>query len=478
MRITSSHKKTKEIRRGRISLRPLFIVACFVFFIASNGYCDLSYDLNRKGLSKMKEKNYREAIVYFESAHKADIDNRTIQKNLSTAYHYMANKDSASRAWIEAIRHEKLALRFDPNNDQINKQLSIYYNNYALEEADKGNFRLGVENLKYALKYSPKAMDIRKNLYYVTIKYARHLSKKKNSHKAIMQAKEATKLLPMEKEAYIFLGDLYYKNDRFIDSLKYWNKALKIDPNNKDLLERVEKLKREKIVEGDFDTKKKRFFKIRYDKELKPEYVKAISDILDDARALVRKEFSLTTTVTIPVIVYQAEEFHGATAQSHWTQGLYDGKIRIREQDISRTDKALRRILYHEYAHAILYLNFGNSIPAWLHEGFAQYNEPEFILSRADKRVLKTYLKDAKFNLNNLNSMFKEKENIDVIQRAYLESRLFFGYLIDKYGKYKMKRALKLIDTGSLWDEALKEVYHRNIKRFNSDFNEYLDEIL
>ena len=336
-------------------MRPFFLVACFILIMTSSGYCDLASDLNRKGLAKMKEKNYREAIVYFESAHKANINNRTIQKNLSAAYHYMASKDSQNKAWIEAIRHEKLALRFDSNNDRINKQLSIYYNNYALEQAAKGNFKFGVENLKYALKYSPKAMDVRKNLYYVTIKYARYLSEKKNSHKAIAEAKAAIKLLPMETEAYIFFGDLYYKNDRFTDSLKYWNKALKIDPKNKELSERVEKLKREKTVEGDFDTKKKRFFKIRYDKELKDEYVKAISDILDDARASVRREFNLTTTDTIPVIVYQAEEFYGATAQAHWTQGLYDGKIRIKEQDISRTDKTLRRILYHEYAHAVLY---------------------------------------------------------------------------------------------------------------------------
>ena len=114
-----------------------------------------------------------------------------------------------------------------------------------------------------------------------------------------------------------------------------------------------------------------------------------------------------------------------------------------------------------------------------MHEGFAQYNEPKFILSSVDKRSLKTWLdKNGKFDLNNLNGMFKEKDNIDTIQRAYLESRLFFKYLIDKYGKYKLKRALKLIDSGSLWDEALKEVYHRNIKRFNSDFNAYLDESL
>ena len=125
MRITSSHKKTKRIRKGRISLRPFFLMACFILIMASNGYCDLASDLNRQGLAKMRIKNYREAIVYFESAHKADPRNMTIQKNLSIAYHNIASKDSQNRAWIEAIRHEKLALRFDSTNDQIKKQLSI-----------------------------------------------------------------------------------------------------------------------------------------------------------------------------------------------------------------------------------------------------------------------------------------------------------------------------------------------------------------
>ena len=163
----------------------------------------------------------------------------------------------------------------------------------------------------------------------------------------------------------------------------------------------------------------------------------------------------------------------------HWTLGLYDGKIRIREQDIAQSDKLLRKTLSHEYGHAILYLSYGGNIPLWLHEGFAQFNEPEQVLNAADKQFLIAAIKRyGEFSLEDLEAMFAQKTNEDVVRLAYLESRIFVDYLMEKYRKYKLKRLLQELKERKQWQQALTEVYNRNIQRLNEEFNEYLDRLL
>jgi len=441
--------------------------------------CAISDDFNKKGIEKMEEKNYREAIIYFESAYRSDPENVIIKKNLSNAYHNMAISYSIKDELANAIRNEKQALRYDSENSIIKEQLAIFYNNHGLEYANSGIYKSAMENLEYALEYSPDSGALSRNLYNVILQYAGYLEKKKNHRKASRLAKDAIELLPDLSAGYILIGNIYYKQDNFNEALKYWDMALERDPEDEGLSRRIEKLKRENIVEMAFGTKKKSHFRIRFDKELDSDYVGLISDVLEDARSHVRKEFNLYSGEVVPVVVYADEQFQAATKQPHWTQGLYDGKIRLKSQDISRGDENLKRVLFHEYAHAIIYLNYGNNIPVWLHEGFAQFNEPDQGIKPADIRFLLSYIKEnGRFSLEELDRMFDKRPDQETTRAAYIQARIFFVYLMDKHSKYKLKRLLNELEAGKIWQEALKEVYHKNIARIDRDFNNYLDDML
>ena len=469
-------------KMGRRIMRPiLFSVAAFtlLFFAARPAICAISDDFNRKGIEKMQEKNYREAIIYFESAYKSSPENTIIKKNLGVAYHNMAASYSANNESANAIRSEKQALKYDPENSMIREQLSVFYNNYGLEYSNSGNYDIAIENLKQAMEYSVDPEPLSGNLYNVILQYADYLQKKKNYSRSLALAKDAVKLLPDLSSGYIFIGNIYYNQDNFIEALKYWDMALKRDPGNDNLNERIEKLKRENIVENAFGTRRKNYFRIRFDKELDSDYIGLISEILENARREIRSEFNLSSNEVIPVVVYADEQFEAATQQPHWTQGLYDGKIRLKSQDISRGDQILKRVLFHEYAHAIIYLIYGSNIPVWLHEGFAQFNEPGKDISPADKRFLSVYIEEnKKFSLEDLNGMFGKRSDQDIVRAAYLQAKIFFRYLMDENSKYKLKRLLKELEQGKIWQEAMKEVYHKNIDRINRDFNNYLDDLL
>ncbi|MDP8292843.1 MAG: peptidase MA family metallohydrolase [Candidatus Orphnella occulta] len=475
-------KEQRTSKMGHRLLCPILLfmtIFIILAFLPLPALCSLSDDFNRKGIEKMRENNYREAIIYFESAYKADLESTVIKKNLSAAYHNIAVAYSAKNELASAIYNEKQALRYAPESNIIREQLSIFYNNYGLQYADSGDYNLAMNNLEYALEHSTNLEPLRKNLYNVLLQYTDYLQKKKNYRKALRLSRDAIELLPDLPVGYIVIGNIYYNQDNFSDTLEYWEMALERDPENTNLSQRIKKLKRESSIENTFGTKRKSYFRIRFDKELDSDYVGLISDALEDARASLRREFNLHLDEVITVVVYADEQFEVATNQPHWTQGLYDGKIRIKSLEISRGDKFLRSILFHEYSHAIIYINYGSNIPVWLHEGFAQFNEPGRNLNSADMRFLSEYMrKNKRFSIEELNGMFDNRSDQDIIRAAYIQARLFFTYLMENYSKYKMKRLFNELEQGKIWQEALKAVYHKNIARIDRDFNNYLDGFL
>lgn len=471
--------KLKQKKMGRRILCPIFFFTLIFFSFVRVGLGAISDDLLRKGDDRMRDKDYVQAIVYFESAHKADPYNKRVYKYLSVAYNNLAVLNSQKGELENAIRNGLSALRFDPENNIIKDQLAIFYNNFALRNADSRNYKTAQENMKKAFEYSPESEPIKKNLYNVLLQYADYQYKKKNSSIAIKIAKEAITLFPDISQAYIFVGNIYYQQDNFKDALTYWEKASGFDPANEDLKNRIEGLKREKVVEKDFDTERKNFFRIRFDRELDSRYVGIILDILDDARRSIRNQFGFYSDEVIPVIIYDDKQFKEATAQPHWTQGLYDGKIRLKYQDISRDDANLRRVLFHEYAHAMIFLHVAGNIPLWLNEGFAQFNEPDTAFTPSDNIFLSGYIKThAKFSIEGLDAMFDQRGDQEAIRAAYLESRLFFDYLVEKYTKYRIKRLFEEIKRGKPWQKAFTEVYQVSIDRLEKNFNNYLDDLL
>jgi tetratricopeptide (TPR) repeat protein len=470
-------RRKNAINTGRKALRPVLFFVALIVVLNSLVYADIADDFLRKGHDRMRNNDYRQAITYFESAYRIDPDNKAIKSNLVAAYHNMAILNSQKGDNESSIRNGLQALRLDPTNNIIKEQLSVFYNNFSLKLLQDGKFKLAHENINKALEYSPASETINKNLYNILLQYADSLHKNKKDVNSLKLAKQALRVLPDEVAGYILTGSIYYSQDRFSDALKYWNKAISLDPGNSDLKKRIESLKREKSVESGFFTRRKNYFSIRFDRELDAAYVSLILDILDDARRGLRDKFNFSSDEIIPVIIYDDRQFQFATDQPHWTQGLYDGKIRIRYQDVSRDDKNLRRVLFHEYAHAMLYLNLGTNIPLWLNEGFAQYNEPETGISSADKAFLAGYMKKHKiFSIEKLDEMFMQKADQDAIRAAYLQAKLFFNYLYDNYKKHRIKRLFDELKQDRPWQQAIIKAFAVNADRLEANFNIYLDE--
>jgi hypothetical protein len=88
-------------------------------------------------------------------------------------------------------------------------------------------------------------------------------------------------------------------------------------------------------------------------------------------------------------------------------------------------------ILSHELAHAFLQHAFGNDLPIWIQEGYAQAKEPVRILTSGQKRI-EAELRSGTgwIPLKWLDRKFSQPVNLEDVSRAYLESRMVVAFLL------------------------------------------------
>lgn len=394
------------------------------------------------------------------------------QNQLTDAeYHAMAAQAAENKSWQDAVNYEKKAYNLNHAEPVYAKQLCVYYNNYAIALLGNSRYDLAMGNFKEALKFDPANNTVKDNMYNVTMDEAGRSLKALRVQEAVNLAKDCISYNPKRATAYAFLGNLYYQENKLEDAVKYWIEAVSLDPANAAISEKLDKAKRELAVERNFKTRSRAYFDIVFEGEKDPELIWDIMDILEDARRSIKSEFSFFAEDKITVVIYNTEQFSKTSPNAlDWTLGLYDGKIRIKVGDILSNDKDfLRRIIYHEYGHAVLHILYPKNIPLWLHEGFARLSEPPQPLLPQEKSALDNLKKESNFNLSKISSMF-ESGNYNDMGLAYLESKAFLEYLIGRYGKYKFKALLEKLNSGMSFDEISYEIYRVHTKDLENDF--------
>ncbi len=136
-----------------------------------------------------------------------------------------------------------------------------------------------------------------------------------------------------------------------------------------------------------------------------------------------------------------------------WSAGVYDGKIRIPVGGIEQETPGLRKILYHEYTHAVVRA-ITPRCPSWLNEGLAQYFEGRDIDSR-QRAALKRITQEGK--LPPLSKMEGSFTGLGADQAAftYLVSLSAVRYMIDSFGLYRVKYVLEELAAGADVNKAL-----------------------
>lgn len=185
--------------------------------------------------------------------------------------------------------------------------------------------------------------------------------------------------------AHDLLARALYRLGENSRAIGHWERAAALDPEDEQARAALERARREESVEGGLVVDLgAAHFTIKYDGAQDVELGRLVARTLEAAYEEVGAMLGRYPAAEVAVVIYPGRTFSATTGAHGWVAGLYDGKIRVPAQGLATAPvHEVRRVLTHEYAHALLRALGGPGVPAWLHEGFAQVAEGR---TRADAR--------------------------------------------------------------------------------------------
>lgn len=269
---------------------------------------------------------------------------------------------------------------------------------------------------------------------------------------------ESLSLEPRNPLALELLGEIEHLQQNFQEAENYYKQSYLMSPSTR-LRQKIEKIQKENLVEKDLDTYDEEHFIIKYRKGEQGYEGYGLKNLLRDAYRQISQDFGVYFRHKITVLFYNGREFHDVTGQSLWVGGLYDGKIRLPayRQDFKELD--LRAAAVHEMTHAFVASLGGAGVPAWIHEGLAEYEQNKV-------RPVEANVFDAAVRTGDLlpmNRLLSERLNIekmDPLEVAlfYQEVFMLVHYMVERFKMYRMKEILLKFKEGKPAEQVIEEV--------------------
>ncbi len=158
-----------------------------------------------------------------------------------------------------------------------------------------------------------------------------------------------------------------------------------------------------------------------------------------------------------------------------WADGLFDpvlGRIHVPAQDALADHAWLKRVLRHEFVHALLHDELGSAgsaIPTWLNEGLAME------LSGDRWSDLDQIMKQ-EFTLIPLPALEGDWGGLssDAATVAYLEANSAVHYLIDRFGMSRVRELLVHLKARQALSAAMQSQLSLSYEQFQSRWEDQL----
>lgn len=271
-------------------------------------------------------------------------------------------------------------------------------------------------------------------------------------------------------EVLYYLGLVQFETDNRQQALELWEQALKLSPGRKEIVELLEKGRKENSVESGMDRGHSSRFDLTYDPGVDTAFALAILDVLESAANLVGAELGLFPEARVPVGIYKRADFKTVTDSPDWSGGVYDGKIRLPFGSLTEITPAMRGVLYHEYAHVVVFELTRGNCPLWLNEGIAemfgrmQYNRPLPAFGRAARAGTLVDFRKLEANFSDFSTT--------AAALAYQQSYAMVNYMVTTYGWHRVRQILSLLGNGRTFDDAIATA----LKDYNLTYDSLVKE--
>ena len=341
----------------------------------------------------------------------------------------------------EAISpHEKIlesyrgALDSATPSDEEREALGHYYLNLGVERINLKKYDEALESFEEGEVYISRKRDL---AYYRGLVYFLLKDYYESESELVDIAYEGEG----DFEALSLLGRVLYDRGDIPFAIDFWEQAFSIKPGDHGLEEMLAKARREYAVEEGKELAYSGRFLLIYDGKEDEAIGRAVLQILADAYSDVGGDLNYYPEEYMSVIIYTKKEFDEVTSLPAWAGAVYDGKIRVPLGGLDLSSDRLKRILYHEYTHAVIQSMTKGGCPKWLNEGLAVYEESRFVAPaiHADSRHQKSH--DIS-SFEDLNRLFSSSDGREA-EFAYLKSYQVVKRLIDGCGIYDLADMLQ-----------------------------------
>jgi tetratricopeptide (TPR) repeat protein len=352
--------------------------------------------------------------------------------------------------------------RLFPLNEALKRSLADGYVSYGHTFFKQRRFDLADENFIKAVELYPDDPGfafLRGICNYLLKKYdiARY------------ELERSRAINPDSADTLYYLGLVLYDSDNRRQAVELWEQALKLSPGRRDVSEQLVRARKEMSVEEKMDRGHSSRFNLTYDPDVSASLALEILEALEKAYNQVGAEMGRFPEARIPVVIYKRGDFKTVTDSPDWSGGVYDGTIRLPFGTMTELTPAMRGILFHEYAHVVVFEVTRGRCPVWLNEGIAeifgrsQYarNLPEHHAGRSGQVA----------DMRKLEGSFGGLAAKDALI-AYQQSYSLVNYLVANYGWYRVTQILTALGSGRNFEEALSETF----KDYNLDYSGLIRE--
>jgi len=250
-----------------------------------------------------------------------------------------------------------------------------------------------------------------------------------------------------------FLGLVHYETDNRREAVLLWELALKTSPDRHEILNALKKARREMSVEETMDRGNSSRFNLTYDPGVNSSFALAVLEVLEEAANQVGAELGHFPEARVPVAIYKRDDFRDVTNSPDWSGGVYDGTIRLPFGALNDLTPPVRSILFHEYAHVVVFDLTRGNCPVWLNEGIAEMFGRRQFDARGSVSG-HTARKKSSADFRRLEGGFTGLSSSEA-QGAYQQSYSMVNYLVTAYGWHKVKSILDGLGKGMKIETAI-----------------------
>ena len=277
-------------------------------------------------------------------------------------------------------------------------------------------------------------------------------------------AKELIEKPQFRYHTKLILSEVYFQENDFYYSEQLLKELLEEFPDRAaEINKRLEKLDKERrFVSSKSSEANRRFVVFWREGQQKNETIlKEVNEYLDEAYLQAGRFFEWYPEDTVQIILYYGTEYTDYTVFPIWSQGGYDGKLRIMITQ-GMPSKILKELIFHEYAHLVIAGITKGNCPLWFNEAVAQYFSRKYGLG--EEIGVETF----KYSYNTFPKNWTNMPK-DEIKTVYKESLMVLVSIVQKSDEAFILNTLQALGKGESFEKAANKavsIYGLSLKDF------------